>query len=155
MQKGAAVVLLQEVLIRNGMTVKVRRELGQMFPMYECYIAARSHVSVGNDENDRMLVEEYARNKAQITIVTFLHKQVFQPNALARTWYKPRDLSALKHMAHGRVLWLEAKTHDNVSISIVNVHQATAKRHDLQRQIILLLRAMIDAALTQWRIIED
>ena len=48
-----------------------------MFPMYECYIAAGSHVDVGNDENDRTLVEEYARNKAQITVVTFLHKQVF------------------------------------------------------------------------------
>ena len=46
------------------------------------------------------------------------------------TWYKSRDMSALEHMAQGRVLWLEAKTHDNVSISIVNVHQATAKRHD-------------------------
>jgi len=33
------------------------------------------------------------------------------------------------------------------------VHQATAKRHDLQRQVTLLLRAMIDAALTQWRMI--
>jgi len=55
-------------------------------------------------------------------------------------------------MAKGRVLWLEAKTHDNVSISIVNVHQATAKRHDLQRQVTLLLRAMIGAALTQRRI---
>jgi endonuclease/exonuclease/phosphatase family metal-dependent hydrolase len=120
--------------------------------MYECYIAAGSHVDVGNDENDRTLVEEYARNKAQITVVTFLHKQVFQTNALARTWYKPRDMSALEHMAQGRVLWLEAKTHDNVSISIVNVHQATAKRHDLQRQVTLLLRAMIDAALTQRRI---
>ena len=56
-------------------------------------------------------------------------------------------------MAQGRDLWLEAKTHDNVSISIVNVHQATAKRHDLQRQVTLLLRAMIDAALTQRQII--
>ena len=130
MQKGAAVVLLQEVLIRKGTTVKVRRELRQMFPMYECYITAGSHVDVGNDENDRTLAEEYARNKAQITVVTFLHKQVFQTNALARTWYKPRDMSVLEHMAQGRVLWLEAKTHDNVSISIVNVHQATAKRHD-------------------------
>jgi len=55
-------------------------------------------------------------------------------------------------MAQGRVLWLEAKTHDNVSISIVNVHQATAKRHDLQRQVTLLLRAMIDAALTRRQI---
>jgi len=50
----------------------------------------------------------------------------------ARTWYKPLDMSALENMAQGRVLWIEAKTHDNVSVSIVNVHQATAKRHDLQ-----------------------
>ena len=61
-------------------------------------------------------------------------------------------MSALEHMAQGRVLWLEAKTHDNVSISIVNVHQATAKRHDLQQQVTHLLRAMIDAALMQRRI---
>jgi len=45
-----------------------------MFPMYECYIAAGSHVDVGNNENDRTLVEELARNKVQITEVTFLHK---------------------------------------------------------------------------------
>ena len=50
MQKGAAVVLLQEVC--KGTTVKVRPELRQMFPMYECYIAAGSHVDVGNNEND-------------------------------------------------------------------------------------------------------
>jgi len=49
-------------------------------------------------------------------------------SALVRTWYKPRDMSALEHMAQGRVLLLEAKTHDNVSISRVNAHQATAKR---------------------------
>jgi len=63
-----------------------------------------------------------------------------------------RDMSALEHMAQGRVLWLEDITHDNVSSSIVNVHQAMAKRHDLQRQVTYLLRAMIDAVLTQRRI---
>jgi len=62
--------------------------------------------------------------------------------------YKPRDMSVLELMAPGRVLWLEAKTYDNVSISIVNVDEATAKRHDLQRQFTYLLREMIDAALT-------
>ena len=51
-----------------------------------------------------------------------------------------------------QVLWLEAKTHDNMSISIVNVHQATTKRLDLQRQVTLFLRATIDTALTQRRI---
>jgi len=54
--------------MRKGM-VKVRRELRQMFPMYKCYIAAGSHVDVGNDENGRTLAEEYARNKAQISEV--------------------------------------------------------------------------------------
>jgi len=152
MQKGAAVVLLQEVLIRKGTTVKVRRELRQIFAKYECYITTGSHVDVGNDENDRTLAEEYVRNKAQITVVTFLHKRVFQTITLARTWYKPRDMSALEFKSQGRVLLLEAKTHDNVSISIVNVHQAMAKRHDLQRQVTLFLRAVIDAALTQRRI---
>jgi len=63
MQKGAAVVLLQEVLVRKGTTVKVRRELRQMFPMYECYIAAGSHVDVGNDENDRTLLRSMHATK--------------------------------------------------------------------------------------------
>jgi len=49
MQKGAEVVLLQEILIRTGTTVKVRREIRQMFPMYECYIAAGSHVDDDDD----------------------------------------------------------------------------------------------------------
>jgi len=61
-------------------------------------------------------------------------------------------MSALEHMAQGRVLWLEAKTQDNVSISIVNVNQATANRHDMQQQVICLLRAMIDAAPMQRQI---
>jgi len=58
-------------------------------------------------------------------------------------------------MAQSRVLWLEAKPHDNLSISIVNVHQATAKRHDLKQQVTYLPRAMIDAALTQRRIMSS
>jgi len=143
MQKGAAVVLLQVVLIHKGTTVRVRPELRHMFPKFGRYIAARSHADVGNDKIDRTLSEEYARNKAQITIVTFLHKRVCQTNARVHTWHKPRDMSAFEHMAQGRVLWLEAKTHPNVSISIVNVHSATANQHDLQRQVTYLRRAMI------------
>jgi len=60
----SCVVLLQEVIIRKGTTVRVRRELRHMFPTYECYFAAGSHVDVGNDGNDRTLIE-YARSKAQ------------------------------------------------------------------------------------------
>ena len=39
-----------------------------------------------------------------------------------------------------------------MSIRIVIVHQAIVNRHDLQRQGIYLFRAMVDAALTQRRI---
>ena len=50
MQKGAAVVLLQEVLIRKGTTVKVRRELRQVFPT-ECsrHLTCHAQDSSGND----------------------------------------------------------------------------------------------------------
>ena len=36
-------------------------------------------------------------------------------------------------MAHGRVLWLDAMTHEGERISIINIHQATARRPNLQR----------------------
>ena len=83
-----------------------------MFPQHECYIAVGSHADVGNDENDRTLIEEYARSKVQITVVTFPHKRVFQSNALIRTWHKPCHMSALEHMAQGHVLWLEGQLID-------------------------------------------
>ena len=55
MQKEATVVLLHEAVIRKETTVRVRRDLRQIFPKYECYIAVGSHVDVGNDPNDRTL----------------------------------------------------------------------------------------------------
>ena len=41
----------------------------------------------------------------------------------------------LEHMAHGRVLWLDAMTHEGERISIINIHQATARRPDLQKRM--------------------
>ena len=38
-------------------------------------------------------------------------------------------------MAHGRVLWLDAMTHEGESVSIINIHQATARRPDLQKRV--------------------
>ena len=51
--------------------------------------------------------------------------------------HKPRKKNALEHMAHGRVLWLDAMTHEREPecISIINIHQATARRPDLQRRV--------------------
>ena len=41
----------------------------------------------------------------------------------------------LEHMAHGRVLWFDAMTHESERISIINIHQATARRLDLQKRV--------------------
>ena len=49
-------------------------------------------------------------------------------------WHKLRGEKALEHMAHGRVLWLDAMTHDEEHISIIYIHQATARRPYLQRR---------------------
>jgi len=38
-------------------------------------------------------------------------------------------------MAHGRVLGLDAMTHEGERNSIINIHQATARRPDLQRRV--------------------
>jgi len=54
----------------------------------------------------------YNDGKAHITVVTFLHKRVFRPKALVVNWHKPREKKALEHMAHERVLWLDAMTHE-------------------------------------------
>jgi len=60
MQKGTAVVLLQEVLIRKGTKVKVRRELSNNLTEYKCYIAVGSHVDRGKNQIDRTIPKEYA-----------------------------------------------------------------------------------------------
>jgi len=42
--------------------------------------------------------------------------------------HKHREKKALEHMAHGLVLWLNSMTHEGERISIINIHQATARR---------------------------
>jgi len=38
-------------------------------------------------------------------------------------------------MAHGRVLWLDAMTHEGERTSIIDIIQATARQPDLQRRV--------------------
>ena len=60
------------------------------------------------------LIFPHAYSSPHVTLSLWIG---FGRAASQRPWYKPRDMSALEHMAQGRVRWLEAKTHDNVSIS--------------------------------------
>ena len=67
------------------------------------------------DDDDEELTEEYARRAAQITVVTFLHKRVFQGYAMVKNWHQASENPALEHISRGHVQWLEAATHDKMS----------------------------------------
>ena len=53
-------------------------------------------------------------------------------------------------MAHGRVVWLDAMTHEGERISIINLHQATARRPDLQRRVNTQIQAEVNKS-EGWR----
>jgi len=55
-------------------------------------------------------------------------------------------------MARGRILWLDAMTHEGERISIINIHQATARRPDLQRRMNTHIQAEMNESKGQRRI---
>ena len=104
MDKGAAIVMLQEILIRKGKKTKVQREFKYQFPEYDCYIAAGDHVDVRKDDNDEELTEECARKCSENHSLTFLHKRVFQGCALVKNWHQANEKQAMEHMSRGCIL---------------------------------------------------
>jgi len=56
-------------------------------------------------------------------------------------------------MAHGRVLWLDAMTHEGERVSIINIHQATARQPDLPKRVNTHIQAEINKSEGRRRII--
>jgi len=136
MRKKAAIVMLHEIRIPRGSKFRVQRDFRRKCPEYECYIVAGSDVDLVADTDVYQVPSDgYNDGRAHITVVTFLHKRVFRPKALVVNGHKPRDKKVLDHMAHGRVLWLDAMTHEGERVSIVNIPQATERRLDLQKRM--------------------
>jgi len=55
-------------------------------------------------------------------------------------------------MAHGRVLWLDAMTHERERISIIYIHQATARRPDHERRVNTHIQAEMKKSIGRRRI---
>jgi len=152
-RKKAAIVMLQEIRIPRGSKFRVQRDFRRKYPEYECYIAAGSDIDlVADTDGDQVRSAGYHDGRAHITVVTFLHKRVFRPKALVVNWHKLREKKALEDMGHGRVLWLEAMTHEGERISIINIHQATARKLDLQRRVNTHIQAEMNKSEWQRRI---
>jgi len=136
MWEKAAMVTLQEIRIPRRSKFRVQREFRRKYAGYECNIAAGSNIDlVADTDGDQVPSDGTKDRRAHITVVTFLHKRVFRPKAFVVNWHKPREKKALKHMAHGHFLWLDAMTHEGEHMRIFNIHQATAGRPDLQRRV--------------------
>jgi len=86
-------------------------------------------------DGDQVASVGYNDGRAHITVGTFLHQRVFRLKALVVIWQKLRGKMAMEHMAHGRLLWLDAMMHEGKRISIINIHQATARRLDHQSRV--------------------
>jgi len=124
------------------------------YPEYECYIAAGSDIDlVADTDVDQVPSDAYNDGRAHITVITFLPKRVFRPEVLVVNWHKPRGKRGLEHLAHGRVLWLDTMTHEGERMSIINIHQATARRPDLQRHVNTHIQAEMDKSEGQRRIV--
>jgi len=151
----AASVMLQEIWIPRGSKFKVQRDFRRKYPEYECYIAAGSDIDlVADTDGDQAPSDGYNDGRVHITVVTFLHKRVFRPKALVVNWHKPGGKKALEHIAHGRVLWHDAMTHEGERISIINIHQTTAGRPDLQRRENTHIQAEMKKSVGRRRIME-
>jgi len=136
MLKKAAIMMLQEIRIPRGSKFRVQRDFRRKYPEYKCYIAAGIDIDlVAVTDSDHVPRDGYNDGRAHITVVTILHKSVICPKALVVNWHKPREKKALEHMAHGCIFWLDAMTREGERISIINIHQATARRPDLQRRV--------------------
>jgi len=123
MRKKVAIVMQQEIRIPRGSKFRVQRDFRRKYPQYKCFIAAGSDIDlVADTDSDQVPSDGYNDGKGYITAVTFLHKCVFRPKTLVVDRHKPREKKALEHVAHGRVLWLDAMTHEEEHISIINIH---------------------------------
>jgi len=128
--------MLHKIRIPRGSTFRVKRNFRRSYQEYKCYIAAGSDIDlVADTDSDQVPSDRYNDERLHVTVVTFLHKRVFRPRELVLKWQKPREKKALEHMAHGRVLWLDAITHEGECISIIYIYQATARRLYLQRRV--------------------
>ena len=133
---------------------RVQRDFRLKYPEYEHYIAAGSDIDLVADmDGDQVASDGYNDGRAHFTAVTFLHKRVFGPRALVVNWHKPREKKVLEHMAHALVLWLDTMTYEGERISIIKIHQATARRLDLQRRRVnTQIQAEMKKLEERWRI---
>jgi len=112
MRKKAAIVMLQEIRIPRGSKFRVQQDFRRKHPEYECYIVVDRDIDLVADmDGDQVPSDGYNDGRAHITVVTFLHKGVFRPKVLVANWCNPQKNQALKHMAYGRILWLNAMRH--------------------------------------------
>ena len=58
-------------------------------------------------------------------------------------WDTTDTRHGLRHMTQGRILWAEAVMHEDKLIRVVNVHQATSSRLDLQQKVFRAFRSKI------------
>ena len=130
LKKGAPIVMFQEIFFPPSHKRRIKIELKQLFPEYLCYI----NIGRSGDRVTEASGGRQGSGQSRSTVMTCLHRAAFT-KAQKREWATKAEDKLLRHMAHGRVLWLRATTVGNKSVHIVNVHQATSGHTQLQQKV--------------------
>jgi len=144
LKKGHAIVMLQEMSFPPGAKRRVKRELEKACPEYLVFLES----SVDRTSPESGVSAEYSEchpgwhNGKNLAVATCLHRGVFK-SARRVEWDTGAPKKKLKHMARGRVLWVEAVTRENQVLRVINLHQATSGHLDLQEYVQQTLKSGI------------
>ena len=141
LRQGAPVVMLQELRFRKGDDRRTLERLKELDPEYD----------VRMERGPVPVVEARWRSRKwhsrqSWAVVTFLHKKAFQASKTQRReWGSSLQRQGLRHIARGRVQWLDTVTTAGKAVFLVNIHQATTQAFKLQESLWQVLREMIEA----------
>jgi hypothetical protein len=144
LKKGHAIVMLQELSFPPGAKRRVKQELEKACPEYHFFLESSSDRA----SPESGVSAEYRKrhpgwhNGKNLAVATCLHKGVFK-SARRVEWDTGAPKRRLKHMARGRVLWVEAVTRENQVLRVINIHQATSGHLDLQEYVQQTLKSGI------------
>ena len=140
LQQGAPVVMLQELRFQKGQDRSTLRWLKALDPEYD----VRMEIGPVPVTDSPGIARKWLSGQSW-AVVTFLHKKAFQASKTQhREWGSELQKQGLRHIARGRVQWLDTVTMTGKAVFLVNIHQAVTKEAGLQGKLWEVLGKMIE-----------
>ena len=144
LQQQFPIVMLQEVNFAPGHKRRIKREIRDSHEEYIC-IMSDTWPGAELDKDAGSCPPQLHDKRKRHAVVTCLHRNVFK-SVQQREWMEGADSKEFKHMARGRVLWIDAVTWTGKAVRVINIHQATSSDPNLQQKVLLTLQSKLAAS---------